>query len=317
MPEPLFKQITLTFNPWSASHWMKRRFFDAEPNENILAKTTNYQCNEWLDEADRQKFEDMRETNPKRFQVAGLGDWGIDGGAVFEEFTDDPTHYDDRLWTHVIEAFDIPKTWPIWRSFDFGYSKPFSCAWWAVDYDGRLYRILELYGCVANEPDTGVKWTPDEIFQEIKRVEDEHPWLAGKRINGVADPAIWEKSHGISIAETGEKHGIYFEEGDHKRIPGWMQMHYRLQFDEQGIPMMYIFKNCKAFIRTIPLLTYDENKPEDVDTKLEDHIADETRYLCMANPIKPVQVKERKPEVYNPLDGDEPKRDQYAFYRKY
>ena len=96
-----------------------------------------------------------------------------------------------------------------------------------------------------------------------------------------------------------------------------MQMHYRLQFDENGIPMMYVFSNCKAFIRTIPLLMYDEHRPEDIDTKLEDHVADETRYLCQANPMKPIPVKERRPEGYNPLDGDEPKRDQYAFYRKY
>jgi len=96
-----------------------------------------------------------------------------------------------------------------------------------------------------------------------------------------------------------------------------MQMHYRLQFDENGIPMMYIFSNCKAFIRTIPTLMYDEHKPEDIDTKLEDQIADETRYLCMANPMKPIKVEERKPAVYNPLDSDEFKVDRYDFYRKY
>ena len=316
IPEHMFKQVTLTFNPWSASHWLKKRFFDAPPSDDILAKTTNYLCNEWLDEADRRKFEDMKRNNPKRYQVAGLGDWGIEGGAVFEEFTDDPSHYDDRLWTHVIEPFEIPHTWSIWRGFDFGYSKPFSVTWFAVDYDGRLYHILELYGCVPDEPDTGVKWTPDEIFQEIRRVETEHRWLKGKHIQGVADPAIWEKSHGVSIAETAEKYGVYFEPGDHKRIPGWMQMHYRFAFDENGIPMMYVFKNCRNFIRTIPMLMYDENKVEDVDTKLEDHIADSVRYITMANPIAPVPVKERKPQVFDPLADDEP-LDRYAFYRKY
>jgi len=81
--------------------------------------------------------------------------------------------------------------------------------------------------------------------------------------------------------------------------------------------MMYIFSNCKAFIRTIPLLTYDDHKPEDINTKQEDHVADESRYMCMAQPMKPIPVKERKPYVYNPLDDDEPKRDRYAFYRKY
>ena len=90
---------------------------------------------------------------------------------------------------------------------------------------------------------------------KAKEESSGHPlWLEGKRIQGVADPAIWEASHGESIAETAEKYGIYFDKGDHKRLAGWMQMHYRLQFDEEGIPMMYIFSNCKGFIRTIPLL---------------------------------------------------------------
>ena len=316
IPAPLFKQITITFNPWSSSHWLKKRFFDVE-DDNILAKTTNYLCNEWLDESDRQKFEDMKIRNPKRYKVAGLGDWGIDGGQVFEEFVDDPSHYDDRRYTHVIPPFEPPKDWTVYRSFDFGYAKPFSCAWSVIDQDGRIYRILELYGCVKGEADVGVKWTPDEIFKEISRIENEHDWLKGKRIHGVADPAIWDKSHGISIAETGEKYGVYFDKGDHKRLAGLMQMHYRLAFDENGIPMMYVFSNCKAFIRTIPLLVYDENRPEDVDSKQEDHAYDEARYLCMANPMKPIKVEERKPQVYNPLEDDDIKVDRYAFYRKY
>ena len=66
-----------------------------------------------------------------------------------------------------------------------------------------------------------------------------------------------------------------------------MQVHYRLAFDENGYPMMYIFRNCKAFIRTIPLLQYDKHKPEDLDTEGEDHVADEVRYFCMSRPIKP------------------------------
>ena len=68
---------------------------------------------------------------------------------------------------------------------------------------------------------------------------------------------------------------------------------------------------------TLPLLQYDEHKPEDVDTKQEDHIGDETRYMCMANPIKPVAVKERVPAVYDPLSTDGGKTDRYAFMRKY
>jgi hypothetical protein len=66
-----------------------------------------------------------------------------------------------------------------------------------------------------------------------------------------------------------------------------MQIHYRLAFDERGYPMMYVFDTCKAFIRTMPTLMYDDHKPEDLDSDGEDHVADETRYFLMGRPIKP------------------------------
>ena len=80
---------------------------------------------------------------------------------------------------------------------------------------------------------------------------------------------------------------MYFQPADHKRLPGWMQVHYRLSMDERGYAMLYVFKNCRAFIRTLPLLQYDRTNPEDLDTDGEDHVADETRYFCMSRPIKP------------------------------
>lgn len=83
--EPLYKQITLTFNPWNERHWIKKRFFDTE-DDNIMAKTTNYMCNEWLDESDKKLFEDMKKNNPRRYQVAGLGNWGIVEGLVYENW---------------------------------------------------------------------------------------------------------------------------------------------------------------------------------------------------------------------------------------
>ena len=82
---PLYKQITLTLNPWNERHWIKKRFFDVK-DENIMAKTTNYMCNEWLDESDKKLFEDMKKNNPRRYQVAGLGEWGIAEGLVYENW---------------------------------------------------------------------------------------------------------------------------------------------------------------------------------------------------------------------------------------
>ena len=175
-----------------------------------------------------------------------------------------------------------------------------------------MFRIAELYGCTET-PDEGVKWPIDRIFAEIKRIEGEHPYLKGCTIEGVADPAIWEASHGTSIAEVAAKKGIYFQPGDNKRIPGWMQVHYRLAFDEQGYPMMYVFDTCKAFIRTVPMLVYSEIKPEDLDTTQEDHVADEVRYFCMLNPI-PARIQALQPaKKYNPLDTDT-RDDEYKFY---
>lgn len=85
MPDGYFKQVTLTFNPWSDKHWIKRRFFDVE-DENVIAITTNYLCNEWLDDADRNIFEQMKTNQPNRYKVEGLGQWGVIDGVVFNNW---------------------------------------------------------------------------------------------------------------------------------------------------------------------------------------------------------------------------------------
>lgn len=95
VPEGLFKQVTLTFNPWNERHWLKKRFFDAEDKTDILAMTTNYLCNEWLDEADKRVFEAMKKNNPRRYQVAGLGNWGIVDGLVYENWKEQEFKLDD------------------------------------------------------------------------------------------------------------------------------------------------------------------------------------------------------------------------------
>lgn len=87
-PEGLFKQITITFNPWNEKHWLKKRFFDKK-DEDVLAMTTNYLCNEWLDEADKKVFEKMKLNNPRRYQVAGLGNWGVVDGLVYENWKEE------------------------------------------------------------------------------------------------------------------------------------------------------------------------------------------------------------------------------------
>ena len=298
------KHIYYTCNPGGVGHaYIKRIFIDkryeeGEDPEDYQFVQSLVDDNQKLLEAD-PRYKARLEALPYKQRQAWLeGKWDIFEGQYFEEFTDNPSHYKDRVHTHVIEPFDIPKHWTIYRSYDWGYAKPFSCGWWAIDEEGVLYRILELYGCTG-EPDEGIKWTPDKQFDEISKIEREHPLLKGKDIQGYADPACWNKETGTSVMDTAAKYGIYFNKGDNKRIPGWLQVRYRLQFDENGYPRMYIFNTCKNFIRTIPLLMYSDtpSKVEDLDTTQEDHIADETRYMCMAHPIKPIKpVAEIKPQ---------------------
>ena len=94
LPPGLFKRLTITFNPWSERHWLKRRFFDRE-DDSVLALTTNYLCNEWLDESDKALFERMKVNNPRRYQVAGLGNWGIVDGLIFENWKEEQFNIDD------------------------------------------------------------------------------------------------------------------------------------------------------------------------------------------------------------------------------
>lgn len=105
----LFKQITITLNPWNERHWIKKRFFD-NPSEDTFAITTNYQCNEFLDAADLRLFEEMKVNNPRRYQVAGLGNWGIVDGLVYEK-------WDERLF----ELSEI-RNCKTFCGLDFGYT---------------------------------------------------------------------------------------------------------------------------------------------------------------------------------------------------
>jgi len=113
VPPGLFKQITLTFNPWNEHHWIKHRFFDAAPDPDILAMTTNYTCNEWLDDSDKKVFETMKLNNPRRYRVAGLGEWGIVDGLVYE-------NWEERLFS-IDEVRKIPGIKSAF-GLDFGYT---------------------------------------------------------------------------------------------------------------------------------------------------------------------------------------------------
>lgn len=112
VPDGLFKRFTITFNPWSDKHWLKSRFFDTPNDENKLAITTTYKCNEWLDDSDRKLFEDMKIQNPKRWLVAACGEWGVIDGLVYENWVEREFDYHE-----IAKNPDVKSAFGL----DFGY----------------------------------------------------------------------------------------------------------------------------------------------------------------------------------------------------
>lgn len=136
-PPPLFKQWTITFNPWNEHHWLKKRFFD-NPDDETLAMTTNYMCNEWLDASDIRLFEDMKQRNPRRYAVAGLGGWGVSDGLVYEHWREEAFDLDAvRQLPDAVSAFGL----------DFGYTNDptaLFCGLLDVEHK-KLYVFDEMY----------------------------------------------------------------------------------------------------------------------------------------------------------------------------
>lgn len=134
MPPGYFKQITLSFNPWSEKHWLKRRFFDIK-DDDILASTTTYKCNEYLGEDDIQVFEKMKLNNPRRYNIEGLGNWGIAEGLVYENFEELEFNIEDiKRRSNIKSAFGL----------DFGYTNDptaFICT--LVDLDNKEIYIFD------------------------------------------------------------------------------------------------------------------------------------------------------------------------------
>lgn len=312
-----------TTNPGGIGHsWVKERFITAAPpltpiesrmnivnpkgelitvkRNRIFVPSTVFD-NKRLLENDPNYLANLSMLPEKEKNALLYGDWDSFCGQVFSEWKNDSSHYIDRRFTHVIEPFEIPKEWKIYRGFDFGYSKPFAVEWIAIDHDRRAYVIAELYGCTENA-DEGIRITPQQIASRIRTMENEHHNLRGRRIHGIADPAIAKAETGQSIADMMAQEGVFFDFGDHERLPGKMQFHYRFAFDEDGIPMMYVFKNCRHFIRTVPNLVYDSTNVEDIDTRSEDHIYDCVRYVLMDNPINPRKNSLAKTYGEDPLD---------------
>jgi phage terminase large subunit len=134
LPKGYFKQITLSFNPWSEKHWLKKRFFDVK-DDDIMATTTNYECNEFLGSDDIKIFEKMKVNNPRRYKIEGLGEWGIAEGLIFENFEELDFNIEDiRKRPNIKSAFGL----------DFGYTAdPTAFIASLVDIDNKEIYIFD------------------------------------------------------------------------------------------------------------------------------------------------------------------------------
>ncbi len=303
--------MRLTGNPGGPGHgWVKRRYIDPFPEgykilveefENpwtgaklelervfIPAKLID---NKLLMENQTLYNAQLQQAGSKQLVDAWLlGKWEMIAGAFFTEF--DPIK-------HILPADSmavIPKHSLLFRSMDWGFAKPFSVGWyviadgtWAAGGhtipEGALVKIREWYGCTGT-PNEGLRLDANIVARGVKAIDTELLDGNGLRLRyGVADPAIFARDGGPSIAEAMYSSGVMWNRADNQREPGWQQVRRRLNGDV-GVPMLYMLETCDDTIRTLPVLQHDTlmSRNEDLDTEGEDHAADELRYACMSRP---------------------------------
>lgn len=292
------KMLRATANPLGPGHlWVKRYFIDPAPpltvieterGDRVFIPATIYD-NVNLREADPDYVRRLESITDENLRRAWLeGDWNVVAGSFFGD-----------VWTgrNVIAPFAVPADWYVFRAMDWGSARPFSIGWWAVADgneagDGRIYprgalvRINEWYGAKRDMagltiPNEGLRLSSREVARGIlerERLMRERWGIAVRP--GPADPAIYASVDGPSVADNMAAEGVSFERADNSRVTGWQQMRERI-WGEDEKPLLYVFKTCTEFIRTIPAAPRDERIPDDIDTEYEDHVADEARYACM------------------------------------
>jgi hypothetical protein len=319
------RMVRATTNPYGAGHnWVKERFgLQGRWWETvIIPKPTDLDGREEPPRAaihghiDENKILLKADPDYKRTIIASAankamakawlsGSWDIVAGGMFGD-----------VWspkTHIIPKFDIPKSWRIDRSFDWGSSAPFSVGWWAESdgsdvrlKDGKvmstvrgdLFRIDEWYGW-SGKANEGLRMLAVDITKGI--VEREIAWGIDGRVKaGPADTSIYTVENGMSIAHDmslpirvgNQLHpGVHWTQADKRpgsRKTGWEMLRKMMDNSKRkdGLPRekpgIFVFENCKQFIRTVPVLPRSEKDMDDVDTLAEDHIGDETRYKIRA-----------------------------------
>lgn len=270
-------------NPGSVGHaWVKARFidpmppyevyFDEETQTGRMFIPAFLEDNKILRENDPGYENRLRNMGERLFRAHRWGEWDTVEGGAFDEF---------KREIHVVEPFAIPRQWFRFMSLDWGFAKPYSIGFYVVAPDGWVTRYDEIYGGTAQKPNVGVKQSADIVARRA--------WEAAAREgieDLVADPSIWQthghsRSNGetTSIADSFKRVGFRLHKAKNDRIGGKQQVHKFLQsrrWDGRG--MFTVTKNCRHWLRTFPILVIDPLNPEDVDTTIEDHAYDDTRY---------------------------------------
>ena len=287
-------RIYASFNPGGIGHQFVKSIF-VEPflfKKEVRTKfiPSRYKDNPYLNKEYVDYLEGLTGSLGKAWRE---GDFDLFEGQYFSEWSRD---------RHIVNPFAIPDSWKRFRSYDHGRENPACCKWYALDYDGRVWVYREYYVKGMNV---------DQIAQEINR-------LSGNEVYeySTADPSIFaklgfvDKYGGQTIAESFAKYGIMFIPASNRRVDGWNLMHQYLYWDKDKEPKMVYFNTCFDSIRTIPILIHSDIKPEDVDTRGEDHPGDADRYFLMSlherKALRPKTEVEKKLEEMQKMTSFSP-----------
>lgn len=247
LPEGLFRRINITFNPWNERHWLKRRFFDTPNTEEKLAITTTYKCNEWLEDADRRLLENLQHTNPKRYRVSALGEWGIVDGLVYENWEEKAFDYQEIAKREGFEtAFGL----------DFGYVLDETALFCGLVNTGtkEIYVFDELYKkALSNE----------QIFEEIKRMG----YAKEKIIADCAEPKSIDRLYNLGMRRI------------RKARKGKDSIMNGIDFIQDY--KIYIHPRCNGFLTEINNYSWQEDKTgAKINKPVDDfnHLMDAMRY---------------------------------------
>lgn len=262
-----FKQVTLTFNPWSDTSWLKKEFFDDKTRKkDVFAQTTTFRINEWLDEQDRQRYLDLYRTNPRRAKIVCDGDWGVAEGLVFENW--------------VVEDFDVPEIVKhadaVAHGMDFGFT-----------HDPTTFSE------VAINLKTKDIYIYNELYKQGMTTDDIYNWLIENGYDGT--DIVADSAEPRLIAELKAK-GIRRMQGS---LKGKDSIMFGINFI-QGY-RIHILPKCVHAIQEFNTYVFDQdkegnwlNKPVDANN----HFIDATRY-ALERFIMPKQKRNSRKEQLN------------------